>query len=149
MSFENLNASTFYVTTMGENQAPARQLLTKCRARIFSLVGDSQRKGVQEFLPPEWAKCGCVSGSWAFEVNQLIGWTSTRASQIPPSFALPLRGSPGQTKPKKDLSQKSTSTHARPNRYDCRGSSQPHRLLMCIFFTPCITGVLVLVLDLT
>ncbi len=35
MGFENLDASTFYVTTMGENQAPARHLLTKCRAQNF------------------------------------------------------------------------------------------------------------------
>ncbi len=35
----------------------------------------------------------------------------------------------------------------RPNRHDCRGSSQSHLLSMCICFAPCITGVLVL--DLT
>ena len=33
MSSENLDASTFYVTTMGENQAPARQFFTECRAQ--------------------------------------------------------------------------------------------------------------------
>ena len=111
----------------------------------FSLVGDSQWKAVQESLPPEWTKCGCISGFRTSGVNQLTGWTSTRASQIPPPFALPLRGSSKQ-KPKQDLSQKN-STHARPNRHDCRGSSQSHLLSMCICFAPCITGVLVL--DLT
>ena len=29
------DAFTFYATTMGENQAPARQLLTKCRVQNF------------------------------------------------------------------------------------------------------------------
>ena len=35
MRFENLNAATFYVTAMGENQAAARQLFTKCRSLIY------------------------------------------------------------------------------------------------------------------
>ncbi len=35
VSFEKLDASMFYVTTMGENQAPARQVLIKCRAQNF------------------------------------------------------------------------------------------------------------------
>ena len=39
----------------------------------FSLVGDSQWKAVQESLPPEWAKCVCVSGFWTSGVNQLPG----------------------------------------------------------------------------
>ncbi len=107
----------------------------------FSLVGDSQWKAVQESLPPEWAKCGSVSGSWASGVNQLTGWTSTRASQIPPPFALPVRGSSKQNQSRTRVEK---STHARPNRHDCRGSSQSHLLSMCICFAPCITGALVL-----
>ena len=35
MSFKNLDASTFYVTTMGENQAPAQQLLPNAVRKIF------------------------------------------------------------------------------------------------------------------
>ncbi len=86
----------------------------------------------------------CLSGSWASGVNQLTRWTSTRASQIPPPFVLPLRGSFKQNQSRTWVK---TSTHARPNRRDFRGNSQPHLLSMCISFAPCITWVLVL--DLT
>ncbi len=112
--------------------------------RKKSLVGDSQWKAVQEFLPPEWAKCVCVSGFLTSGVNQLTGWTSTRASQIHlPSHFL-CAGNPNKTKAGPESNK---STHARPNQHDCRGSSQSHLPSMCICFAPCITGVFVL--DLT
>jgi hypothetical protein len=47
VSFENIDASAFCVTTMGENQAPARRLFNKCCAHFFFLVGSSQWKAVQ------------------------------------------------------------------------------------------------------
>ncbi len=39
-------------------------------------------EGSTRSLPPECAKCVCVSGSWASGVNLLAGLTSTRVKNL-------------------------------------------------------------------
>ncbi len=96
MNFKNLDASTFYVTTMGEKQAPARHFFTKCRAQKKSLVGDSQWKAVQDSLPTEWTNCSCISGSWASGINR-VDLDSGITNPTSPSHFL-CAGAPNQTK---------------------------------------------------
>ncbi len=95
VSFENIDASTFYVTTMGENQAPARQLFTECRAHIFLgwRLPTEGCTGIFATGVDEMTKCGCVLGSWASGVNELTGWILAWESRTPPNFTLLLRGS--------------------------------------------------------
>ncbi len=47
MKFEKLNASTFYLTTMGENQAPARLYQRPCAKKNFGwLLSMEGGKGI-------------------------------------------------------------------------------------------------------
>jgi hypothetical protein len=110
----------------------------------FSLVGDSQSKAVQDSLPPEWAKCGCVLGSWPPDLTHKPAGPRLGIT-IPTSLCTFFARELQQTKPKQYLRQKIyTRTAVRwPNRHDFRGSSQSHLLLLCICFAPCITGVFV------
>jgi hypothetical protein len=131
----------FNVTTMGENQAPARHLFTKARAQKYSLVGQLSMEGGATSLPTEWKNCGCVSGSWVSRVKRvnldsgIMNSTSLRTS------------SAGELQTKtKAGSESKKLTRAWPNRNDCRRSA--HRTSFgAHFFAPCITWLLVL--DLT
>jgi hypothetical protein len=45
VNFENVDAFSFYLTTMGENQAPARHFFTKSQAQKKSSVGRLSMEG--------------------------------------------------------------------------------------------------------
>ncbi len=140
MGFENLDASTFYVTTTGENQAPARQLFTNAVRKKNPWLATPNGRRYRNLSHRSGRNVAVSRGLWPPELTNQPGgpWLGHRESHFPSHFLC--AGAPNKTKAGPEAKR---STHARPNRHDCRGSSQPHLLLMCICFASCISGVLV------
>ncbi len=151
MGFENFDATAFYVITIFENQAPARQLFTKFRAQNFPWLATPTGRGYNGTrnsatgVGEMWLCLGVLLlRSWP------INWVDLDSDIKNPTslrtfFARELQ-TPNKTKAGPE-SKNLHTTHARPNRHDCRESSKSHLPPVCICFAPYITGVLVL--DLT
>ncbi len=85
MSFENLDASMLYVTTMGDNQAPARQLFTERCANFFPWLA-TRRLPMDKIHQPQGKKHIFFAprngrgerGGYGFLKKRLISWVNPR-----------------------------------------------------------------------
>ena len=110
MSFENLDASAFYVTSIGEKQSPARQFFTECRAQKSFLGWRIPTEGGTEIsatgVGEMWLRLG-VLGLRSLPINRVdLDSGITNPTSLRTSFAREF-----QTKPKQVLSQKYLHTH--------------------------------------